>query len=641
MTQSVTTIEDRPELRKMYVTPGPQKSEVCFPVNVPLACKYNQLMAELRCSLKAAKPDELLRIHTIVRQQHHCLVHGVKAGEEYPDCGESPEAIHDFIMKRSTPYEIFLVDDAALNLKNRKLSKLLKDYEKELGVFFEEKLMSFKGQQISLVEAADMTHMAVEVATNSSELPLSRVLKLKDFFQDYLKLNKVLFEGFKDGCTVLFFAITHAAATFLAPNVLSHLSQLRSEFLVTRILVYDHFAVDITEEDSATSGKYYLLGAEHRMALQKLKEEVADLKKVLQEKERELSSLRNISNGSGNSSISKDAIPSADVVSMGDSSREIQSLSLEKMLKSKVLDEAKEAISVHKHDVQKAIERATFKLLKEGLVKFHRILQTTGQFSTIVTIDDKLLVADDGKQCLHVLTQSGGHLRTIGDSAGLGSDLKALATAYLNEKKAVAIVVSDNKIFIFDISTGEQVHSFQVKADASAVAVSTKGEICVAHPAEGESSHYVISVHRTSGEWVYKIDTLTDSSSDKKLQFGYISSMEFDDSGSLYVADYDKEDIVVLSPPIKDHVVAGIFRTKKHTTSLTITNSGYLLTVSEYTHMGYLYSVSTREMISRFGSKGSKPGEFKSPSSIVMNQSEHVFVADYDNKRIQEFVLAQ
>ena len=279
--------------------------------------------------------------------------------------------------------------------------------------------------------------------------------------------------------------------------------------------------------------------------------------------------------------------------------------------------------------------------MKEGLIEFHRILQTTGQFSTIVTIDDKLLVADDGKQCLHVLTQSGGHLRTIGDKAGLGSNLQGLAAAYLNEKKAVAIVVSDNKIFIFDISTGEQVHSFQVKAEASAVAVSPKGEICVAHPAEGESSHYVISVHRASGEWLYKIDTLTDSSSDKKLQFGYISSMEFDDNGSLYVADYDKEDIVVLSPPIKDHVILGTFPTKKQTTSLTITNSGYLLTVSEYTHMGYLYSVSTRDMLSRFGSKGSNPGEFKSPSSIVMNQSEHVFVADYDNKRIQEFVLAQ
>ena len=46
-------------------------------------------------------------------------------------------------------------------------------------------------------------------------------------------------------------------------------------------------------------------GAEHRMALQKLKEEVADLKKVLQKKERELSSLRNTGNRSGNISISK------------------------------------------------------------------------------------------------------------------------------------------------------------------------------------------------------------------------------------------------------------------------------------------------------------------------------------------------
>ena len=259
MTQDVLTTENRPEWRKMYVTPGPPKSEVCVPVNVPLARKYGQLMVELKSSLEAARPKRLKSVHTFVRQQYYSLVHGVKAGGEYPEYGKSPEAIHNFITKWSTPYEIFLVHDAVFYLKNRKLSKLLKDYEKELGVFFEEKLMSFKGQQISLVEAADMTHMAVEVATNSSELPLSRVLKLKDFFQDYLKLNKVLFEGFKDGCTVLFFAITHAAATFLAPNVLSHLSQLRSEFHVTRILVYDHFAVDITEEDSATSGKYYLL----------------------------------------------------------------------------------------------------------------------------------------------------------------------------------------------------------------------------------------------------------------------------------------------------------------------------------------------------------------------------------------------
>ena len=262
-TQNLTTIEQRPEWRKMYVS---SMKEVCFPVDVDLSRKYARLMGELKCSLESAKPKTLIFIHTVVRQQFHFILHGVMQGE-LPELGETPKDIHDFISARSTPYEIFLIQDAVRDLRDSKLSKSLKAYEDKLRKFFEEKLSSFKTQQVSLMTAEGLTHMAVEVKTNSSELPLSRVLEMKKYFETYLQLNPVLFEGFQPGCTLLFFAISLEAATFLAPNLLSHLSHLRLEFDVTRILVFGHFAVDVTVNDSKVSGTYYLLVSTNESSL--------------------------------------------------------------------------------------------------------------------------------------------------------------------------------------------------------------------------------------------------------------------------------------------------------------------------------------------------------------------------------------
>ena len=262
-TRNLTTIEQRPEWRKMYVS---SQQEVCFPVNVGLSRKYARLMGELKCSLEKADRKKLICIHTVVRQQFHFILHGVTQGE-LPQLGETPKDIHDFISARSTPYEIFLVQDAISNLRNKGLSKSLKAYEDELRTFFEERLSSFKTQQVSLMTAEGLTHMAVEVKTNSSELPLSRVLEMKKYFETYLQLKPALFEGFQPGCTLLFFAISLEAATFLASNLFSHLSHLRLEFDVTRILIFGHFAVDVTVNDSKVSGIYYLLVSTNESSL--------------------------------------------------------------------------------------------------------------------------------------------------------------------------------------------------------------------------------------------------------------------------------------------------------------------------------------------------------------------------------------
>ena len=98
------------------------------------------------------------------------------------------------------------------------------------------------------------------------------------------------------------------------------------------------------------------------------------------------------------------------------------------------------------------------------------------------------------------------------------------------------------------------------------------------------------------------------------------------------MVDYNNNQVTMLTSPIKDHIVGGLFETEPKTTSLAISHLGYLVTVSEHTNDGSLYNIIlTKKVISRFGAKDSCVGGLSDPSSVVVSRIGVVYVADYLN----------
>ena len=256
----------------------------------------------------------------------------------------------------------------------------------------------------------------------------------------------------------------------------------------------------------------------------------------------------------------------------------------------------------------------------------------------MTTTDDQLLVTDDANRCIHLITLDGTYLKTIGEDSGLGRNLPGIAATVVDKESTVIVVVCDpehGRVVVFDLKTQKQLRSFSVE-QPTAVAISSKGEICIAVSSE-QTSDSRISVHDVSGKLLYSINTLSDGSSGKYENFGYISAIAFAEDDSLYVVDYDNNQVTMLTPPIKDHIVGGLFETEPKTTSLAISHLGYLVTVSEYTNEGSLYNISTKKIISRFGAKDSGVGGLSDPSSVVVSRKGTVYVANYLNNRIMVF----
>ena len=215
-----------------------------LPSNPKLERKYDDIVSSMKISLQSAKPRVRSRIHHKVCSTYNRLIHGVRP-IPLPEVDEIGQDLYVFIAEKSTFYEVFLVEEAISELNNKKLKKaFFTEYKPELQKFLEERLASCQQNKVSLPRRADHVHMAV---VTSEEVLLSLMLHHKAYFIEYLGLEKCLFEGFQDGCSVFYYTITAIDAVFLAPKILSHLAELKRRFSITQIVVFDHFAVDIDQ----------------------------------------------------------------------------------------------------------------------------------------------------------------------------------------------------------------------------------------------------------------------------------------------------------------------------------------------------------------------------------------------------------
>ena len=220
-----------------------RSGEVAAPDNPDLEDEFDEFMSKKFLSkLSSADPVKIIELHAMMQRKYRKIVHGVRP-MPLPPVPNTANGLFDFIAKKTTIYEILLVHHAVDVLEDEDLKKDLQEYESKLAEHLKEILTSYKRKRVTLSLCKDHTHMAAVIS--KEQVLLSLVLEMKKYFSKYLQLEETLFEGFEEGCTVLFFSIPKVDAALLSPKVLSHLSELKRMFGMTHLIVFGYFACDL------------------------------------------------------------------------------------------------------------------------------------------------------------------------------------------------------------------------------------------------------------------------------------------------------------------------------------------------------------------------------------------------------------
>ena len=242
-TQTTSTMDERSKKIKEIVDKYRNgEGELFLPSNPDLEDELDDIIEALYKILSSVDVHMISKLHRVLRRKYHRYIHGVRP-VPLPPLPNTADGLFDFIEEKSTPYEILLVHHAVEVLKDKDLKKNLQEYESKLAEHLREMLTSCKRRRVTLPLRKAHTHMAVVIS--KEQVLLSLVLDMKEYFSKYLQLEETLFEGFEEGCTVLFFSILRVDAALLSPKVLSHLSELKRMFGMTHLIVFGYFACDL------------------------------------------------------------------------------------------------------------------------------------------------------------------------------------------------------------------------------------------------------------------------------------------------------------------------------------------------------------------------------------------------------------
>ena len=219
-----------------------QSTKVSLPEIPELEDDFDNMMGSLNAELSSADPQVICKLVGMVRLKYRRYIHGVKP-VELPSIPNTPGGLYDFIAAKSTPYEILLIHHAVDVLDTEDLKRTLQSYESNLGNHLRQTLESYRKRKVTLPLRKDHTHLAIVLSKEQTLLSL--VLHIKQYLMKYLQLEETIFEGFGEGCTILFYYILKVDAVLLAPKILSHSAELKRMFDITHLVVFDYFACDL------------------------------------------------------------------------------------------------------------------------------------------------------------------------------------------------------------------------------------------------------------------------------------------------------------------------------------------------------------------------------------------------------------
>ena len=237
---STSVTRDESKIKKIVAMY--RKRKVSVPRNRSLENSFDNMMGRFRAFLLAADSEVISNLLGVIQFKYRRCIHGVRPAP-LPPIPDTAKGLYDFIAVKSTPYEVHLVDYAIDVLGNVELKEKFQEYISKLCDFFQETFSTCNNQRVVL--PLRKNHTPIAVAISKEQVLLSLVLEMKEYFSEYLQLEETLFEGFEEGCTVLFFSILTVDAALLSPKVLSHLSELKRMFGMTHLIVFGYFACDL------------------------------------------------------------------------------------------------------------------------------------------------------------------------------------------------------------------------------------------------------------------------------------------------------------------------------------------------------------------------------------------------------------
>ena len=260
-----------------------------------------------------------------------------------------------------------------------------------------------------------------------------------------------------------------------------------------------------------------------------------------------------------------------------------------------------------------------------------KVIQHSPKFGVYYAIAvnsvDLLVVTDGGNRCVHLLTNNGTLVRSIGKGV-LGGRLYGIT---FDLKGNVWVTDCDNSKVVKLSQDGRLLQTIQrasTKRDRfiypSGVSVSTEGLIYIC-----DSGNHRISVHDEEGKFLFAFG----SEGSGPGCFDEPGDIAFGSDGLVYVVDCRNKRVSVWS---REGSFKRDFKTKYDPFCITATNDNHLLITSYSSHTVMVYT-SEGELIHQFEAQGSDPGIFNDSWGICVDDNELVYVVNFGNSRVQIF----
>ena len=247
-------------------------------------------------------------------------------------------------------------------------------------------------------------------------------------------------------------------------------------------------------------------------------------------------------------------------------------------------------------------------------------------FAVSVNSEGLLAVTDEGNRCVHLLTDNGTLVRSIGKGvidgllvSGVAFDLKGNVWVTDSESNKVVKLSQDGQLL-------QTIHHASSEGDClhspCGVSISREGLIFIC-------DNIRVTVHDEDAKFLFAFGSFGSGPG----CFNRCDGAAFGSDGLVYVTDKRNKRVSVWS---KDGTFRRDFKTKYVPDIIAATNDNHLLITSFSFHMIMIYKLEGK-LVHEFGGYGSQTGKFIGPCGICIDDNGRVYVVDSQNYRVQIF----
>jgi hypothetical protein len=614
-------------------------SSLSLPDNTDLEVRYEDIMSDLCAQLESAAKPLITKISSKVCLMNRRLRKGVKPANVKIPAG--PIGLCDFLMGKSTAYEVFLIDPVINILADEKsnLQQKFSDYKSDLAKYLEETLTSCRKKKVQLKFHHDYTHMACRVS--KEQVFLSLMIHLKDYFSKEFNLDYMLFEGFIPGSATFFFSMLREHAILLAPKILleENLKELKDHFGLTDIVVFDYFHCNLEEATvkPMPSRDFQLKTAELQVSCRYEKQHFRELKEAQAKCKRleettdhlEESASRYKQEASQHKNELQELTKEMD--QMTDNLKWLILCAKEKNVFGRILGLEEDSRDMERlQSIYKTMHKRNWE--RNPRCVYVIDLPRKAHSSQIAVGGDLIAIASeyDGRLHIDLLTKKGHVVNRLDCFEGEGSrNLLWIAFMHVKEKdtdsRRLDLLISEtaqNRLLRYDaMSVDETLERIDYDWFSSPSGIAVRDN----------------SVYVCDNDFCHKLEcqdegirTVTQVSFRRDYQRPCEISLT---EQSMYIVEGGAKKIHIFGENgkfIKD------IETSYKPTCIATTSCGHLIVTSWFESKIYVYR-SDGSFVRSFGELGSKEGQFRHPCGVAVDESGLIYVVDSGNNRIQVF----